>query len=264
MPPDDAAVPGAEGDVDEKVRARFFPAQASGVLVEVGAADPAYLSLSSLYRRNGWQVVSVEPNPAFCEAHRAAGHEILQFACGDHDEDAVDFSVVDSHGGEYEGGSVSYEAWSSLKIKDSYAKLATEDLSIRTIKVDLRRLDTLLAEYAPTVEHIDIVSVDVEGWELEVLDGLDTARFKPRVLIIENLFNEKRYQTYMRQRGYVLWRRLSPNDIYVAPSEIGWSDRLTQSVDRVRAGGTWLGATLANRWHRYRKTGPSARGGASR
>src|ERR1700730_17474061 len=105
----EAAAPGAEGNVDEAVRTRFFPGQRSGVLVEVGAAHPAYLSLSALYRDLGWRVVAVEPNPEFCELHRTRGHEILQFACGDHDEDDVEFSVVDSHGTEYGGGRVSYE-----------------------------------------------------------------------------------------------------------------------------------------------------------
>jgi FkbM family methyltransferase len=245
----DDAVPGAEGNVDEKVRTRFFPSHTSGVLVEVGAADPAYLSVSALYRRNGWQVLSVDANPAFCDAHRALGHDVLEYACGDHDEDAVNFSVVDSHGAAYRGGNVSYEAFSALGIKESYAALvADSDLSVKTITVDMRRLDTLLEEFAPTVTHIDLVSVDVEGWELEVLDGLDIARFRPRVLIIENLFGELRYQAYMRHRGYVLWRRIEPNDIYVAPSEISWRDRVTRSVDRARSSRQWLGAALANRW----------------
>ena len=249
----DGTVPGAEGNVDEKVRTRFFPSHASGVLVEVGAADPAYLSVSALYRRKGWQVVAIDPNPAFCEAHRALGHDVLEYACGDHDEDAVDFSVVDSHGAAYRGGKVSYEAFSALGVKESYAALvAASDLSVNTIKVDLRRLDTLLEEFAPTVTRIDIVAVDVEGWELEVLDGLDIARFKPRVLIVENLFGEARYRTYMRRRGYGLWRRIEPNDIYVAPSEISWRDRVIQSVDRVRSTGDGVGTALLNRWHRRR------------
>jgi FkbM family methyltransferase len=246
----EAAAPGAEGNVDEAVRKRFFPRQRSGVLVEVGAAHPAYLSLSALYRDLGWRVVAVEPNPEFCELHRTRGHEILQFACGDHDEDDVEFSVVDSHGAEYGGGNVSYESFSSLGIKGSYAGLIGPSLSISTIKVNLRRLDTLLAEYAPAVERIDLVAVDVEGWELEVLDGFDLARFKPRVLIIENLFAEQRYQTYMRNRGYELWRHIAPNDIYVIPSEIRWHDRLTRSLDRVRARGSWLRSSVASRSRR--------------
>src|SRR5271165_2783567 len=120
---EEKVVPGAEGDVDRKVRARFFPDQASGVLVEVGAAQPDYLSVGASYRDLGWDVVAIEPNPEFCELHRARGHDVLEYACGDHDEDDVDFSVVNSHGAAYRGGQVSYEAWSSLGIKDSYAAL---------------------------------------------------------------------------------------------------------------------------------------------
>jgi FkbM family methyltransferase len=248
-----AAVTGAEFNVDKAVRARFFPGQQSGVLVEVGAAHPSYLSLSALYRGLGWRVVAIEPNPEFCELHRAQGYEILQYACGDHDEDNVDFTVVDSHGAEYYGGHVSYESFSSLGIKDSYAGLIGsgphQNLSISAIKVNLRRLDTLLEEYA--VERVDLVAVDVEGWELEVLDGFDMARFKPRVLIIENLFADRRYRTYMRNRGYALWRHLEPNDIYVVPSEIRWHDRLARSADPVRARGRRLGSSVATRIDRW-------------
>lgn len=226
------AVPGAEGDVDKKVRARFFPAQDSGVLVEVGSAHPEYLSVSALYRDLGWNVVAIEPNPKFCELHRAQGHEVLEYACGDHDEDDVDFSIVDSHGAAYRGGHVSYEAFSSLGIKDSYAGLIDSDVNINTIKVKLRRLDTLLREYAPGVERIDILALDVEGWELEVVDGLDMAKFKPRVLIIENLFAERRYRTYMQSKGYELWRHIEPNDVYVVPSELRLRDRASRSTSQ--------------------------------
>jgi FkbM family methyltransferase len=51
---------------------------------------------------------------------------------------------------------------------------------VRRIKVNVRRLDTLLAEHAPHVRQLDIVS-DVEGWELEVLDGLSFERYRPTV-----------------------------------------------------------------------------------
>jgi FkbM family methyltransferase len=224
---------GAEGGVDEFVRARFFSNRDSGVLVEVGAAHPEYLSISALYRNLGWTIVAVEPNPEFCELHRARGHEVLQFACGDHDEDDVDFSIVDSRGTTYKGGNVSYESFSSLAIKDSYAALADSDLDVRNVKVNLRRLDTLLEEHAPAIERIGILAVDVEGWELEVLNGLDFERFRPRVLIIENLFAEDRYRHYMRTKGYALWRYIEPNDVYVASSEIGLGDRVKSSVTRL-------------------------------
>jgi FkbM family methyltransferase len=191
-----------------------------------------------MYRDLGWRVLAVEPNPAFCEAHRAAGHEVFQYACSDHDEDAVDFEIVDSHGGAYDGGSVSFESFSSLAIKPEYRVLRPDDLDVKRIKVDMRRLDTILADHAPDVDHVDVISVDVEGWELEVLDGLTFERYQPTVLIIENLFAEAGYRRALRKRGYTLWRRRGPNDVYVSPSRLSGRERaeaqLRTAVDTAR------------------------------
>ena len=136
------------------------------------------------------------------------------YACGERDEDNIDFVVVDSHGAKYGSGQVSYESFSSIAVKDSYSSLKG-NLDTRTIKVNLRRLDTILREHASDIDRIDILSVDVEGWELEVLKGLDFRRYKPRVIIVENLFLEESYGTYMKGIGYVLWKRLPPNEVYV-------------------------------------------------
>jgi len=205
----------AEGGVDAIVRERFFPqAGFRGVFVDIGAARPDFLSISALFRQLGWRVIAVEPNPAFCDLHRKKGHDILQYACGDHDEDDVDFVVVDSHGTQYANGQVSYESFSSLAIKESYRALKP-DLDTRKIKVRLRRLDTILRDHAPDVEHIDILSVDTEGWELEVIRGLSVDRYRPTVMVIENLFNSGQYRKHMDSLGYLLWRYIPPNDVYV-------------------------------------------------
>jgi FkbM family methyltransferase len=205
----------AEGDVDKIVRRRFFRDQNVGVFVDVGAANPDYLSISALYRSIGWTVIAIEPNPAFCEMHRKRGHDILQYACGDRDADSVDFYVVDSHGAQYENGHVSYESFSSLAIKEAYARISPK-MDVQKIKVMLRRLDSILQTHAPNIQDIDILSVDVEGWELEVLAGLDFSKYRPRVLVIENLFDDASYRARIAGYGYLLWRSIPPNDVYIA------------------------------------------------
>jgi FkbM family methyltransferase len=211
----DVSVNRAEGDVDKIVQQRFFRNQNAGIFVDVGAANPDYLSVSALYRSLGWKIMAIEPNPVFCEMHRKRGHDVLQYACGDRDEDEVDFCVVDSHGAPYENGQVSYESFSSLAIKESYARIRPQ-LDVERIKVKLRRLDTILQTHAPEIQRIDILSVDVEGWELEVLAGLDFRKYRPKVLIVENLFNETSYRTRIAGYGYLLWQFVWPNDVYVA------------------------------------------------
>jgi FkbM family methyltransferase len=205
----------AEGDVDKIVQRRFFRDQEAGAFVDVGAANPDYLSVSALYRSLGWRIIAIEPNPAFCEMHRKRGHEVLQYACGERDADDVDFCIVDSHGERYQNGRVSFESFSSLAIKESYARIRPQ-MDVERIKVRLRRLDTILQVHAPELERIDILSVDVEGWELEVLAGLDFRKYRPKVLVIENLFDDPAYRARINAYGYLLWRFIAPNDVYVA------------------------------------------------
>jgi hypothetical protein len=72
-----------------------------------------------------------------------------------------------------------------------------------------------LATRRPHINHIDILSVDVEGWELEVIAGLNLEKYKPRVMVIENLFDDEGYRQHLGTKGYLLWKILPPNDVYV-------------------------------------------------
>lgn len=226
----------AEHDVDKIVREEFFSGHDIGVLVEVGAARPDYLSISASFRELGWKIIAVEPNPEFCEAHRALGHEVLQYAASDSEEDDADFFVVNSNAADYMGGTVSFESFSSLGIRGKYSELhetVKATTNIETIPVKVRRLDTILATHEPNIKQIDILAIDVEGWELNVLRGLSLNRYRPKVIIMESLFEDPEYLSYMKARGYKRWRRLEPNDIYVRQEpfwkSLKWPRRTAES-----------------------------------
>lgn len=208
--------PAVEGDVDLVVRKAFFDdPRYRGIIIEVGAAKPDYLSISASFRDLGWRAIAVEPNPVFAELHRALGHEIIECACGESDQEGVPFFVVENQG-EYLGGTVSNESFSSLGIRGRFADLMrTVETSIKEIHVRVRRLDTLLSELQVTPADVDILCIDVEGWELEVLSGLSPKDAGPKILIVENFFGESEYVDAIVQRGYRLWRRIEPNDVFV-------------------------------------------------
>jgi len=212
----------AEGNVDLIVHETFFRRRKHGNLVEVGAAKPDFLSIGASYRSRGWNVIAIEPNPQFCAAHRALGHNILQYACSDEDADNVEFFVADWHGHEYLDGEVSFESFSSLGVRGEYAALLTNvkgpKPDLTTIRVAVRKLDSILTQHAPEVKEIDMLAVDVEGWELNVMRGLDISKYRPKVVILENLFDDAGYVSFMKDSGYFLWRHLRPNDVYVRTS----------------------------------------------
>jgi FkbM family methyltransferase len=208
----------AEKDIDRVIQDRFFPTQKQGVLVEVGAAGPSYLSIGASFRERGWVVIAIEPNPYFCEQHVAVGHQIHQYACSSEDKDQVDFYVVNLNAAEYLGGNVSFESFSSLGIKDGFAddlKKSPNKPETKVIKVDVRRLDTILAQHYPEISAVDMVAIDVEGWELDVMRGFSIERFRPKVVVLENLFRSRSYRSFMRGLGYRRWKRLKPNEIYI-------------------------------------------------
>lgn len=208
----------AEGNIDRIILDAFFPQRPRGVLVEVGAALPDYLSISATFRSLDWKVISIEPNPDFCAAHRAIGHAVLEYACSDEETDNAEFFVVDSKGADYMGGAVSFESFSSLGIKDEFTGLyetVKAKTSMKTISVKVRKLDTILATHEPGLAEFDVLAVDVEGWELNVLRGLSLEKYRPKVAILENVFRNPEYTAYMQSRGYELWKSIEPNEIYV-------------------------------------------------
>jgi FkbM family methyltransferase len=208
----------AESNVDAVIFERFFPRERSGVLLEIGAARPDFLSIGAYFRAAGWRVISVEPNPAFASMHRSLNHEILEFACSDTDADDVDFVIAEAEDEiEYQGLKISAESFSSLGIRGDFERLLfkmQDRFSQRKIKVKTRRLDTILASVGD-LKKLDVLAVDVEGWEFECLRGFSFGILAPKVAIIENLFLEASLVEFMKGRGYKLWRRIEPNDIYV-------------------------------------------------
>ena len=142
-----------EKEIDKYIRNTFFPDYSyRGVFIEIGAAGPEFLSMSRHFRENGWRVVGIEPNPEFCRQHREKGFEILQYACGDHDEDNVEFFVVNAEGAAYDGGKVSYESFSSLGFKSSYAeemkdiKEIIDIINQIGINMKMKEIDILIIE----------------------------------------------------------------------------------------------------------------------
>ena len=205
-----------EGDVDLLVRDMFFADPAyRGIIIEVGAAKPDFLSISRSFRLAGWRAVAIEPNPAFCAMHRQQGSEVLEFACGAVDQDDVPFFIVESSVDKL-GGTATNESFSSLGIRGPWIDFSQSVPTTTTeIRVRVRRLETILRELNIEAGNVDILSIDVEGWEMEVLAGLNASQPGPRVLLIENWFKDQRYVEAITARGYRLWERWGPNEIYV-------------------------------------------------
>lgn len=204
----------AEYNTDKIIREKYFPDyNYKGIFVEVGGATPEFLSMSKHFKDNGWRTIIIEPNPNFCQQHRDFGNEVYEFACSNHDGFG-DFIVVEQNVQAY-GGTITDHSFSSLSVKDEYLKntgFSLNNTNHKKIQVQIKKLDTFLLE--KNITDIDILSIDVEGWELEVLEGLNTNQVKCKVIVIENLFHNPNYNNFMFNRGYRLTDKIEYNYVY--------------------------------------------------
>jgi len=192
----------AEHDLDRIIRQRYFPDFTyKGTIVEVGGATPEFISNSRHFKDNGWRTIVVEPNPTFAEMHKLAGNEIFQYACSNENLDDVDFTVVSVN-----VGAITDHSFSSISVKPEYIAATgynnLNHINQTKIKVSIRTLDYILNSI--NVSKVDLLSVDTEGWELEVMQGLDTKKIDCNVIVLENMLHQQSYTDYMNSIGFKL------------------------------------------------------------
>jgi FkbM family methyltransferase len=205
----------AEFETDKIIRETYFPDLTfKGTIVEVGGATPEFLSMSKHFKDNGWRAVVIEPNPKFVEEHKTVNNEVYQYACSDENKFG-EFTIVEQQVNAY-GGVVTDHSFSSIAIKESYltkTNLSLSDLKTKKIQVEIRRLDSILQDL--NIDTVDILSIDVEGWELDVMLGLDTEKINCKLIVVENFLNDIEYNNYFEKIGYVLKQEINYNQIYV-------------------------------------------------
>lgn len=186
----------------------YFEGVTNGTCIDVGMAEAIDGNNTFYFENKGWNCVCVEPNPNYCAAAKNIRKNVLNVACGEFDEENVDFEIFTVNGNNQ-------GAISSLKtdhrLIESHKKIIT---GVQKIKIDVLTLNSVLERYK-SIDKIDFVSIDTENTELSVLKGFDINKWKPKLFVIENNFNEPYLGDYLKDFGYKLDKRVEVNDFYL-------------------------------------------------
>jgi len=161
--------------------------------VDVGANDPVVNSQSYHLECLGWDGVLIEPLPHYADrlaAERTA--PLYRTACGNPAQ----------HGSRL-----------PISVAGVYSSMSNTVASLTTIDVPVRTLESIVVEAGLT--RIDFLSLDVEGFELEVLTGFSLHQWQPRLILMEDHVLDLDKHRYLIKRGYKLVRRTGVNAWYV-------------------------------------------------
>ena len=166
-----------------------------GFFVEFGATDGVLLSNSWLLEEHfGWRGICAEPNPKLFERLQQNRSCSLSTACVYRSSgDRMRFVLADAYGGLQELAGEDQH----VDKRNAYAAMGGV-ITVTTISL----MDLLDQENAPFV--IDYLSIDTEGSELAILEGIDWSRYQFRCITVEHNFTKQRQdiQKLLEAQGY--------------------------------------------------------------
>jgi FkbM family methyltransferase len=145
----------------------------NGFYIDVGANDPEEHSVTKAFYDAGWRGISIEPLPSFHQAflEQRPGDVNLAIAAGSANGELTLYDTPQVRG------------WASPD--QAVAELhRSEGHQVVELSVPVRTLASVCEEYVQG-RQIHFLKIDVEGFEGEVLKGMDFARWRPWVLVIE-------------------------------------------------------------------------------
>lgn len=206
---------------EDRILWQVFNHRPHGYFIEVGAYDGVTLSNTYFLEQMGWCGLLIEPIPPLCERAAAARprSRVVHTACSRPGSPrTAKFTVAQN-----------VPVLSFLKADaDHVNRCLREGAQLVEIEVPVVTLDDVIMHErkhpapfggpwaANRGWRIDLISIDTEGAEIDVLDGINLDRYKPRVLLIENDREAgSAIEPYLNRRGYRKFHRQKINDFYV-------------------------------------------------
>jgi FkbM family methyltransferase len=180
-----------------------------GVYIDVGASHPFKISNTYALYRRGWYGATLEPIPRLYLEHKRLRPRDIQLNAGVSERP----------------GSLRFHELvpSVLSTFDTAAAQRAVDHSgairRRVYDVPVTTLEEVRAQHFPN-RRIDLLSIDVEGAELAVLDGWDWTHLPPKIIVCETVQPDgaedrtTALTTFLSAHGYGFLHQFGCNAVY--------------------------------------------------
>lgn len=188
---------------------KLFNNKKTGLYVDVGAYHPVKFSNTYFFYKRGWSGINIDAMPGSMRLFRRKRKRDINIESG-----------IAMH-----ETSVMYYRFEESAYNTFSEELAERNKGISQYKdavsVRCQPLSYFLRKHIESSQKIDFMSIDVEGYDLEVLKSNDWEKFVPKVILIEDhAFNieipsHSKVFNYLKEKGYNVYAKTGNNLIFV-------------------------------------------------
>jgi len=193
----------------------YFRGKAQGFYIDIGAHHPLKYSNTYFFYRRGWRGVSVDATPGS-----------MQKFLIDRPRDVNIEAAVSSNFGTLPFFLFENPAYNALNpSSDEIAEIERGTKLVNVVSVQTIPLLEVFKQYAPKSAPIDFLNMDIEGHELAALSTNDWDRFRPTMIVAEDLgafdvasLLDRPLAQYLHSVGYALCGKCHHTIIFVEKS----------------------------------------------
>jgi FkbM family methyltransferase len=184
--------------VDKVLYEKYFKEKKGGFFVECGAYDGNLDSCCKFFEESmDWKGTNIEASPRLFKrlmVNRKTSFLNLNLAMSNKNGIALFNDIVSPTGVADGNGSLTHK-------EEHIKEIIGHKCSFSPVEVTTIRFSDLVKEYAIT--HVDLMALDVEGHEVEAIEGMEDSSVFPNIMCVEYPFSGlEKIRNLLEKYGY--------------------------------------------------------------
>ncbi len=180
---------------EDQILSQYLYGVDVGFFLDIGAYHPIKYSNTYKFYLQGWRGINIDAMPGSMIPFNEIRPDDINLETGvAENESDLPYYVFDQT-----GVNTFSEKFALQMQGNGYTVIEKKSIKTRTMRA-------ILEEHLPPNQTIDFLSLDVEGFELNVLNSNDWIKYRPRIIVVESLQLKSKsvLDEYLRQVDYKL------------------------------------------------------------